>query len=185
MEYNWKAIGKRIKDERVKLSLSQDQLIEKIGFSSRQLLSRWERGTSTPSLYDLLNLCKIFKCELGYLLCEYDCKTREKTDIHAVTGLSEKSIELLKILKDRRQFIPIIESSKIEKSLIKESLVISPFVISSIIEDVEFWRKFDDLLSSYINAKSMKETENPSKTSDIIDIVVIYKEVVSTFCQSP
>lgn len=34
--------------------------------------------------------------ELGYLLCEHDCKTKSSTDIHQITGLSEKSIEILK-----------------------------------------------------------------------------------------
>lgn len=101
MNYNWKAIGKRIRTERKNLSLSQEKLIEKTGLqvSARQTIGNWESGESEPDLYALSKLCEIFNCEMGYLLCEYDCKTREATDIQKVTGLSEKAIESLSGLK--------------------------------------------------------------------------------------
>lgn len=98
INYNWGAIGKRIKKARKELSLSQEDL-SGIIFVSRQLLSKWERALSCPTLDDLLKLCNVFNCELGYLLCEFDNKTREETDIHKVTGLSEKAIRRLKFLK--------------------------------------------------------------------------------------
>jgi len=102
MEYSWKKIGARIKDERRLLSLTQEKLLEEIEFSgsSRQLVGRWEKGASCPAIEELLKLCEIFNCELGYLLCEYDCKNREATDIQAVTGLSEKAIKKLSKIKD-------------------------------------------------------------------------------------
>ena len=40
-------------------------------------------------------LCKIFRCELGYLLCEFDDKTKQITDIQLVTGLSDTAIRRL------------------------------------------------------------------------------------------
>ena len=51
-----------------------------------------------------MELCNIFNCEIGYLLCEYDCKTRAATDIVKETGLSEKSIDILK--KANTEIIP-------------------------------------------------------------------------------
>lgn len=40
-------------------------------------------------------MCDLFNCELGYLLGEYNCKTRATTDIQAATGLSERAIDRL------------------------------------------------------------------------------------------
>lgn len=102
MDYDWIAIGERIKDERDKLSLTQDELADRVQFISRQLLSKWERAISPPTLDNLLDLCKVFKCDLGYLLCEpeYSCKTRQATDIQAATGLSEPAIESLLDMKN-------------------------------------------------------------------------------------
>lgn len=102
MDYDWKAIGKRIKQERLAAGIkSQSDFAEKLSLSekSRQTIGKWENGKTLPSLVDFTFMCNIFKCELGYLLCEYDCKTREATDIQAVTGLSENAINLLSNLK--------------------------------------------------------------------------------------
>lgn len=95
-------IGKRIKAEREALGLTQIELAEKIYISSYQTIGNWESGKKQknskerkfilPDLSDMLQLCDVFHCELGYLLCDYDCKTRTATDVKAVTGLSEEAI---------------------------------------------------------------------------------------------
>lgn len=103
MKYNAKAIGQRIKNERQTLSLTQGDFAKKIGLSeeSRQTIGKWENGKLLPQFEDMLKMCEVFDCELGYLLGEFDCKTREATDIQAKTGLSEKAIKkLLKINQD-------------------------------------------------------------------------------------
>ncbi len=90
--YNWAKIGARIKEERKASDLTLEALAEKIG-TSRQTISRWEKGEGVEiTLNMLLRMCDIFECELGYLLCEYDCKTREATDIQNKTALSESAI---------------------------------------------------------------------------------------------
>ena len=89
--YDVKRIGARIRQERKLCGISQDELGAKLSVA-RQTIAKWERGDSMPQLYDLLEVCNLFKCELGYMLCEYDCKTRTATDIQAETGLSEVAI---------------------------------------------------------------------------------------------
>lgn len=102
MKYNLIEIGVRLKTERKKAGFkSHDELVDYIknhnyrGFT-RQTISKWERGLEMPPLDILCSLCELFECELGYLLCEYDCKTRSSTDIHNETGLSEDAINVLK-----------------------------------------------------------------------------------------
>lgn len=95
--YNWKEIGKRIKKERKKMKLNQQELADKIFISSRQTISNWENGDTKPQLEDIISLCNLFQCEIGYLLAEpdYNCRTRGNSYIQDVTGLSEKAIEKL------------------------------------------------------------------------------------------
>lgn len=105
-KYNWSHIGERIKQERLKLKLNQSELMKKIELSpdSYRVLGRWEnaRKGSHPQFKDMIELCNVFNCELGYLLCEYDCKTRDTVDIKKEIGLSEKAINILEDLKNRQ-----------------------------------------------------------------------------------
>jgi transcriptional regulator with XRE-family HTH domain len=101
-------IGKRIRAERIAAGYTQAQFVMAMGLSadSRQTATNWENGKRLPCIEDLLKMCEIFNCEMGYLLCEegYNCKTRAITDIQNKTGLSEKAIE---------QIISLNEVSKI------------------------------------------------------------------------
>ena len=118
--YDFQKIGDRIKQERAKAktlssigeakSMTQTDLAGELGVT-RQTVAKWERGDDMPPLEKCLKLCNLFECELGYLLCEYDCKTRTATDIQGITGLSEQAIEFLKQRK------PLFECSAINAIL--------------------------------------------------------------------
>lgn len=106
-DFDFKKIGKRIRYERKQAGFtSQIAFAEALhlGESSRQTICKWENGKLLPSLDHLLDMCKLFHCEIGYLLCEYDCKTKENTDIHQVIGLSENAIAVLKTLNHENHF---------------------------------------------------------------------------------
>ncbi len=101
MKYDKKAIGKRIKEERIKAGFkSQGDFAARMGYAyeSRQTVANWEKGKSLPCLDDMMKMCDIFDCELGYLLCEYDCKKRDTADVQNITGLSEDAIEKLSVI---------------------------------------------------------------------------------------
>lgn len=102
INYDWVAIGKRIKEERKLIELSQDELAAKIGVS-RNSIGKWERGDDVEiTLNSLLDLCNIFQCDLEYLLCTTSYRTRTIADIHNTTGLSEKATTT--ILNHKEQF---------------------------------------------------------------------------------
>ena len=85
-------MGAIIKKERKILGDNLDDLAQKIGIS-RQTLAKWEAGQGNgPTVNDLLRMCELFRCDFGYLVGEYSCKTREATDIQALTGLTESAI---------------------------------------------------------------------------------------------
>lgn len=87
-------IGARIKKEREALSMTLEQLAEVLN-TTRQSVSKWEKGLGTLDMDSVLRMCDLFECEIGYLTCEYDCKRKETTDVCSVTGLDEKAVEIL------------------------------------------------------------------------------------------
>lgn len=111
MKYNYVEIGKRIREERTAKKWSQDKLCDEVKIS-RNTLSALENGE--PKKLDfqvLLDLCNLFDCEMGYLLCEYDeCKTRDDQFIFEQTGLKRESINVLKeINSDPKNYSHIVE----------------------------------------------------------------------------
>ena len=134
MKYNLEKIGKRIRDCR-KAYRNKDYCSgapDQATFGAilkddpdkeynRKTISNWEKGISLPPLDIMLRMCDLFECDLGYLLCEYDTKTRSATDIQAETGLSEDAINVLqteRLYGSRKRLInqfildcePIVES---------------------------------------------------------------------------
>lgn len=113
MKYNETMIGQRIKEERENLGFSQGELAEacNLSMNSRQTIAKWESGKQLPPTNDLLKLCELFKCELGYLLCEADYakgyKSRTATELYEKTGLSEPAVENLCIAADGLMSGPI------------------------------------------------------------------------------
>lgn len=103
MKYNTEEIGNIIKLEREKNNMTQKQLSDELHVTNKQI-SNYEHGKLTPPIDILLNLCRIFDCELGYLLGENDYSkgTKLQTAICDKTGLSINSIEAItELSKDR------------------------------------------------------------------------------------
>ena len=98
MQYLQEVIASRITEEREALGLTKEGLAERLNVN-RNTITSWERQNIKgryPPLEDLARMCDLFNCELGYLLGEYNCKTRAATDIQAETGLSERAIDRLR-----------------------------------------------------------------------------------------
>lgn len=108
MKYDKKIIGERIKTLRVENGHSQKELCLLVN-RGRDIISKWENGRELPSLSILLQICEYYNCELGYILGEYNCKTRIKSDIQKETGLSETALDIL--------MYPELSKSYTEKNL--------------------------------------------------------------------
>lgn len=101
MKYNFQEIGERIRKLRKGKYKNQedfgDALREMDVPISRNTISGIENGVEGKFSLDLLlACCKLFNCDIGYLLGEYgDCKTRDEQFILDETGLSAQSVERL------------------------------------------------------------------------------------------
>jgi transcriptional regulator with XRE-family HTH domain len=61
-------VGNKIAQQRKAHKLSQEELADQL-YITRQALSKWENGTSIPSIDSLLELCKIFEISFEEMLC--------------------------------------------------------------------------------------------------------------------
>lgn len=104
-EIKWD-VAKRMHDERTRNELTLEALAELLHYTKPTVQS-WEKdwkhaGTvptnTIPSWDQLLKICELYKCDMGYILCEYDERTREIAEVSSQTGLTEKSISVLKNL---------------------------------------------------------------------------------------
>ncbi|MGM9552514.1 MAG: helix-turn-helix domain-containing protein [Clostridia bacterium] len=62
------AIGERIKEIRLKRSLTQEALAEKVNLGSAQQISDIERGLCGLSVAKLIEFCKVLEIDADYLL---------------------------------------------------------------------------------------------------------------------
>lgn len=69
-------VGLRITKFRKDLELTQDDLANRLNIT-RQALSKWENGTSLPSIELLIDLCKLFETNVEDLLCLNEITTIE------------------------------------------------------------------------------------------------------------
>ena len=54
-------IGLYFKDERLAFGLSQDKLAKRLGYTTPQFISNWERGLCAPPIKMINEMCLIFK----------------------------------------------------------------------------------------------------------------------------
>ena len=73
-------LGKQIKFYRNQISMSQEELADRI-FVSRQTISNWENDKSYPDINSLVLLCEVFQISLDVLV---------KGDIHKMKEVIQK-----------------------------------------------------------------------------------------------
>ena len=70
-------LGTKLADLRKRHGYSQEALAEKMGVS-RQAVSKWERGESTPDTDTLIELAKLYNVSVDYILGLTDNPKSEK-----------------------------------------------------------------------------------------------------------
>ena len=84
-------IGKKLKEARMKLNLTQEQVAEKL-FVSRQTISNWENEKSYPDIISIIKLSDLYSVSLDELL-KGDSKMIEHLD--ASTNIVQSNKKLI------------------------------------------------------------------------------------------
>lgn len=90
-------VGMRIAEYRKTMGLSQEELADKL-FVTRQALSKWENGTSVPSIDTLSELSKIFKVSFEEILGLFE-KDKIEVDENDIFKGHDRSFIIEKIVK--------------------------------------------------------------------------------------
>lgn len=129
LEAHREQIGQRIAEERRLAGYrSQSDFATALGLSegSRQTIGNWESGRVLPEITLLLKMCKMFNCDLNYLLCVSDKKNlyadlllvdflSEHTDSHELCIIRQYGFVVASVWVDREDtFIPYL-SDKIKR----------------------------------------------------------------------
>ena len=95
MQYDTKASGKRIKQLRQEMNLSQEQLAEKINVS-QNMIAKIECGLRRPSVDFLIELAEFFEISLHYIVIgTSEEATDEKRHIEEAIEQIDQMMELL------------------------------------------------------------------------------------------
>ena len=84
-----------LKKLRKRRNISQEQLAEKVGVS-RQSVSKWETSEAYPEMNNILELCKIFKCNISDLVND------KMVDIDSLD--EEVKMSVVKFKKEKQKF---------------------------------------------------------------------------------
>jgi len=60
-------IPNTLKENRLKVGITQKQVAEKIGVNSQERISHWEAGRNIPNLANLVKLCKLYKVNVNLI----------------------------------------------------------------------------------------------------------------------
>ncbi|MGO5028242.1 helix-turn-helix domain-containing protein [Candidatus Agathobaculum pullicola] len=145
-------IGKRIKFERENLKLTQANLAEQLNLSadSTSLIRKWEKGKALPSVDIFFRMSQLFSCDIAYLLCEYDARTKEAADIWKSVGINEDAVAKLK------------QSNDIYKNRLMFNVLLSEIIVNLDLNAVQENVSFS--LESFIGAGSNVESSIKRKT---------------------
>lgn len=85
-----KLIGKRIKQLRLELNLTQEELAQKIAsVKGKSSIANYESGSNLPSDEVKMKMCEIFNCSLDYLMCKTDIRNPNKKPQDDPLGLAK------------------------------------------------------------------------------------------------
>lgn len=98
MENLKRTFGDRLKQERKKLDMRQEDLAKKLGMTTATVRN-WEQGRTWPEMPDFIRLCALFQCDADYLVGRIEQKTHNLSFLCAETGLTPEALQSLADIK--------------------------------------------------------------------------------------
>lgn len=160
--------GENLYNLRKKQKMSQEKLAEKIGVS-RQSVSKWENGSAYPEMNRILELCKIFHCQLNDLVND-NIVDFNSLDEEVKMSIVKFNKEKQKKLKMTSKTISVCSKVlQIITIIISAVMFISMFFIPSIVNNVNI--NGENVVIANKNLQDLNLDEITSNT-----IVNVFKE---------
>ena len=127
--------GDNLRKLRKLKKISQEELAEKVGVS-RQSVSKWETGDAYPEMNNILELCKIFKCNIGELVNDnmIDLDSLDEDVKMSIVKLKKEEQTKIKRLSKIIEAISKIGSivSKVFIPILIIIMIVLPFIVNGI-----------------------------------------------------
>ncbi len=98
--YTILGIDKRIRTRREELKFSREKLADNMKNYGNgvdfQTIKSWEYGKTKPSFDNIPTLCLALECDTDYLFGNSSTPRKETQDAMSITGLSEKTVDVLR-----------------------------------------------------------------------------------------
>lgn len=130
--YTKSYIGRRIKERRKQLGLTQKELAAKINpgieieDAPHTQITNWENGVRAPETESLIRLCNALNCDIDYLLGAIDVPRRAVYDVKEQTGLSDSAVHSLVVAK-------------------QQNYIAGLDILSALLSDRKFWEAIANL----------------------------------------
>lgn len=166
--------GENLYNLRKKSKMSQEVLAEKLNIS-RQSISKWENGSAYPEMNRILQLCKIFKCNLNDLVNE---------SILDLDSLDEEiKMNVVKFTKEKQKKLKLTSSIiyycskalEVLTIIVSSILFISMFFVPTAIKEFNL-----ELTREHLNEETLNLVNNIISTHTNTELI-IYTEVI-IFC---
>ena len=127
--------GENLKKIRKEKNMSQEELAEKVNVS-RQSVSKWETGESYPEMNNILELCKIFNCNINDLIHTdmTDISSLDEEIIMNVVKFNEKKQNQVKTLSNIISLIGKIGSIvlKVAIPFVIIAMLLVPYIVNNV-----------------------------------------------------
>lgn len=197
-------IGRRIHNERKRMRLTGEQLAEKLtdllGVHDKPIsqgtISAWENGKSFPRRIEtLFALAQVFRCDTGYLLCDYDSPVHDMETIADALGLSYDAVQNLRyVMKSVAAFgVPVQPYRQCADFLIASDylrkLAVSmgdyETAYSKAIEQREKEQRQKDVVYIHDKRKPHYDDKYKSARNDMIELVFEITRCIEDAVQHP
>lgn len=165
-------LGSRIKSERRKLNLSQQELGERLGYFKKDTISLWENGKRAVPLEVLVKLAKEFNVSTDYLLGNTESKQVENTEISRKLGLNDTSINILE---------KFVADDVFQKDILYGDLYNYQdysLIVNNMISDKNFI-KLIFYIRAYINSKKLDKLKKEISLNTVIGIDEFTEEEIT------
>lgn len=97
-----KAMGNRIRDRRIELNMSQDDLADALGFKNRSSVARIENGETDLTQTKAKKVANILKLDVNYII--FGVGEEDRNNIIRLDELNDLDREIIKIVIKDLQF---------------------------------------------------------------------------------
>lgn len=152
--------GERIRVERIKLGMTQEEFANKLHLSKQQI-NNYELTRRQPDYKTLLEICKFLNVSTDYILGNTESKKVENTEISCKLGLSDMSIEKLCTYAEKTSWNKDIFNGAIT------SYQYYSIIINKIIENENFG-KLIFFIRKYINSFKIEALKREIKQNEVL-----------------